>query len=199
MEPTPKARLCYDEINNSINALENSIATNYALIEHIESLRNEKAKLIEEKGRRLAERLGSKWYNEGEKSTKYFLRLLNRSMPDKIAELKVNNDTITSDSEIEKEIVKFYKNLYENDKLDTDTHDDLTFFDEITAIPAENSAFVAAPITTAELWDVLKECKDTAPGPDGIPFSFLKSLWSTFGDLLCESWVYSQTTNTLPD
>jgi len=42
------------------------------LIEHIEDLRARKSILVEEKGARLAERLGTKWYNEGEKSTQVF-------------------------------------------------------------------------------------------------------------------------------
>ena len=49
-----------------------------ALIGHIEDLRIEKPKLIDKQGERLANRLKTKWYNEGERSNKYFLRLLNR-------------------------------------------------------------------------------------------------------------------------
>ena len=50
-----------------------------SLVEHVESLWHRKELLIEEKGERIAEKLGTKWYNEGEKSTKYFLRLLQRN------------------------------------------------------------------------------------------------------------------------
>ena len=46
------------------------------LIDHIEDLRSQKEIFVDKKGQRLAEKLGTKWYNEGEKSTRYFLRIL---------------------------------------------------------------------------------------------------------------------------
>ena len=74
-----------EELEVAINRLSEGVneATRTGdLIDYVETLRARKALLIEEKGERLAEKLGSKWYNEGEKSTRYFLRLLNRSLPD---------------------------------------------------------------------------------------------------------------------
>ena len=54
------------------------------LIQLVEELRIKKSRIIEEKGKgkRLAKKLSTKWYNEGEKPTKYFLRLPNRPSPD---------------------------------------------------------------------------------------------------------------------
>ena len=57
------------------------------LIDYIEDLRVRKSIIVEEKGKRLAERLGTKWYNEGEKSNRYFMRLLNRANPDKFTKI----------------------------------------------------------------------------------------------------------------
>ena len=38
--------------------------------------------IVQERGNRLAEKVKTKWYNEGEKSSKYFLGLLKRKIPD---------------------------------------------------------------------------------------------------------------------
>ena len=78
--------------------------------------------MIDEKGSRLAERLATKWYNEGEKSTRYFYRILNRAMPDKLTNLEGNHgEIITGEAAVNEEVVKFYKDLYETrDILITD-------------------------------------------------------------------------------
>ena len=97
-----------DDLNEAITILENEALTEYRtndLIEQIEVLRGRKAVIIEEKGRRLADRLGSKWYNEGEKSTRYFMRLLNRQMPDDFKTiLKEDGSVITEADQVKVEI-----------------------------------------------------------------------------------------------
>ena len=88
---------------------------NRGLVDYVEELRNKKAAIIEEKGRRLAQKLGTKWYNEGEKSTRYFLRLLNRSTPDDFKSIEdVHGNKLTEEKLIEDEIVRFYKDLYKD-------------------------------------------------------------------------------------
>ena len=65
--------------------------------------------LIENKGLRLAEKLGTKLYNEGEKSTRYFLRITQRAEPDDFRELTDDAGNIILDQKgIEEEIVKLY-------------------------------------------------------------------------------------------
>ena len=80
------------ELEASINKLSEGSTNNIeSLIDHIEELRTRKQVLIDERGARLAERLGTKWFNEGEKSSKYFMRLLNRATPDSFEVLEGNN------------------------------------------------------------------------------------------------------------
>ena len=56
----------------------------------------------------------TKWYNEGEKNTKYFLNLEKPHFKQgTINQVKISdNDFVTSDENILKECVSFYKNLY---------------------------------------------------------------------------------------
>lgn len=190
------------ELNLAISALENANDddTKEDLIDYIEELRNKKAVLIEEKGKRLAEKLKTKWYNEGEKSTKYFLRLLNRSAPDVFTSLiDSNGREINDQNEIEKEIVDFYKTLYENydkSKLEDVEYND-AFFDKISPVPEQEQSKVSAPITLEELGKTLASCKDSAPGPDGIPYSYYKAFWRLVGPILLDSWNYTLLTGNL--
>ena len=40
--------------------------------------------------------------------------------------------------------------------------------------------------------------KDSAPGPDGISYSFYKIYWDIFGQVLADAWAYSIKENILP-
>ena len=70
---------------------------------------------MRKKGQRLAERLGTKWYNKGEKSAKNYLCLLNRGIPKEFRSIqKDSGELIMEEKMIKEEIVNFYKNLYED-------------------------------------------------------------------------------------
>ena len=58
-----------------------------------------------------------KWYNEGEKNTKYFLNLEKRHFQlSTINQLKNDHEFVTSDSKILAEYETFYKELYTTNK-----------------------------------------------------------------------------------
>ena len=191
-----------EELDLAVKALSRDNVTAGAaanLIDYIEELRGKKQLLIDAKGRKLAEKLGTKWYNEGEKSTRYFLRILNRSMPDKFSTLTGSNGlVIEGEAEIESEIVDFYKKLYENYEKPEPEHSDNSFFDNISAVEPEVESRIADTITLEELRKTLRSCSDSTPGPDGIPYSYLEALWQTFGPLIIGAWNYSLRTGILP-
>ena len=192
-----------DRINEELElALGKLAGENYqiernGLIEYVEQLRAQKAVLIEEKGVRLAQRLGTQWYNEGEKSTRYFLRILNRGIVDDFQKVTDEEGRTHSDqASIEKEVVRFYRDLYE--KVSDISTTDEEFFAELEAMdPAEEDS-VVRPIRVEELRATLHTCDDTAPGPDGIPYSIIGLLWASFGPILCNAWNYSLTARQLP-
>ena len=184
-----------EELNLAIKALENPLTNDRnkaGIIEYVEELRGKKALLVEERGKRLAEKLGTKWYNEGEKSTRYFLRILQRPLPDKF---KVVTDPegnlVVDESQIEEEIVNFYKSLYEDYDSSNLNVNDNAFFENISAISANEEDEVVQPISVEELWTTLASCSDSAPGPDGIPYSYLVNLWQVMGPLMVDAWNYS--------
>jgi len=76
----------------------------------------------------------------------------------------VNSDgaEINRPNEIEKEIVSFYKELYENyDKSSLRQNDDRTFFDNISGISGEEAEAVVNCITKDQLRQTLATCKDS--------------------------------------
>jgi len=188
-----------EELDSALECLAKGNSRD-GLVEYIEDIRIRKAILIEEKGTRLAEKLGTKWYNEGEKSNRYFMRLLKRSMPDDFAAITTDDGTIITDQkDIENEIVTFYKNLYENEyeiENDQEVCDDFLKYINPVSDMTENE--VVAPIGTEELRKTLHTCKDSAPGPDIIPYSIIGLLWSTYAPILLSAWAYSLEKGELP-
>ena len=205
-ERNRKERTLENEIDEAVNRAIKELAEEVQeehkieIIERIENLRNRKISIIEEKGTRLAERLSTKWYNEGEKSTRYFYRLLNRQMPDKMCSLEGENGVeITEESKINEEVVKFYKELYEQQEVLIDNENDLNFFNNVNAISGDEEDEIVGEIKASDLLETLRTCQDSAPGPDGITYSYLRAFWDIFGPLITESWRQSLVTKKLPD
>ena len=167
------------------------------LLDYIEELRSKKQELINVQGERLAAKLGTKWYNEGEKSNRYFMRILNRATPDSFKEIRGSDGELTNDpGMIESEIVSFYKKLYED--YDCVIEDDPTFFDKLTPVSEDAENSIVKDITVDELWKTLGTCTDSAPGPDGIPYSILALTWTTLGPLIADAWRQSLQSGILP-
>ena len=190
-----------EELDVAVSELAKGEATrgNQALNNYIEELRSKKSVLIEKKGKRLAEKLGTKWYNEGEKSTRYFMRLLNRANPDKFVSLEASDgSTITDEGKIEEEITNFYRNLYEDFNMDLIERNDDDFFQEIEPISGREDQELGRDITVEELRGTLATCTDSAPGPDGIPYSIIGLVWNLYGPILASAWQFSLENKKLP-
>ena len=168
------------------------------LLRHkLEDLRMLKRRLVDKIGTRLQLRTARHWYNEGELSNKYFFNLLNRKANDEVSVIIDHAGTEVNDPNlIELEIKNFYKDLYETvpDNIDVD-HD---FFRNIVPIDPQSADDVTRAITIKDLEDTLATCTDSSPGPDGIPYSYLKHFWPVFGEVLLKAWTYSLATGELP-
>ena len=120
-----------NELNKEIADQEKEIDENTAindkaklqLYTRLEALKFELEKILEYRTKGAILRSRSRWYNEGEKNTKYFLNLEKRHYKQgTISCLKKNeNDFATSDKEILHECEVFYKDLYSS-KVETDSN-----------------------------------------------------------------------------
>jgi hypothetical protein len=164
---------------------------------HLERQLNEKNRILNEQGKHLAWKAKTKWYNDGEKSNKYFLNLLKaNAINNEMTSLRVDNGLVTEQNEINSIVNAYYRKLYNNDTMNI--VDDEEFLNEMFSLDSEEANRVNAPIKLAELWTCLKPLKDTAPGPDGISHIYLKKLWDIIGPLILDAWHYSIDQEKLP-
>ena len=127
---TKKRRLVQkqEEIEISLTTLEKQLTNSDVddkqkkqIWPDIEGKKRELETIIEYQTKGAILRSRSRWYNEGEKNTKYFLNLEKRHCKQgTITQLKVSeNDFISTDKEILFECENFYKNLYSS-KVDNE-------------------------------------------------------------------------------
>ena len=189
-----------EDINGVIDelALESTLAERKVLLMHkLDDLRQLKRSLVEKIGTKLEQKAARKWYNEGELSNKYFFNLLNRRANDEVTAILNEDGTETNNPEaIEEKVKVFYKELYESVPENVDDNDHL--FRNITQVDPTEAAALMDDLTLDELSGTLKTCADSAPGPDGIPYSYLKHFWSDVGPVLLCAWKHSVQTGELP-
>ena len=190
-----------DEITFWQRAYENDKTSNFSSLamSNLNILFSKRDKLLNDRGEYLSQRVKTKWYQEGEKSTKYFLNLQRaRARKTEMHELMDGDQSVTDSGEIKKYVERFYKNLYEkgDSKMCNDS-EAKDFLKLLGSINVDQSTKLDEAITEHELLETLKTCSDSAPGPDGIPYSIIKLTWNYFGKALMGSWEYAQLTGIL--
>ena len=71
---------------------------------------------------------------------------------------------------------------------------------DLPKIDPAKSAGLERDLNEVELFLALRSCSDSAPGPDGIPYSVYKMFWSKLGPELLKCWNYSISVGKLsPD
>ena len=120
----------------------------------------------------------TRWYNEGEKNTKYFLNLEKRHFKQgTISQVKINHEFVTLDKEILTECVSFYKNLYSSKSM-TYEQNDTTFCperDDESIIQEHDLTVCEGALTEKECLEALKDMRtEKTPGTDGLPAEFYK-------------------------
>jgi hypothetical protein len=139
----------------------------------------------------------AKWFEYGEKSNKFFLNLMNSRQNQKlISKISDGSKMYHGQEEVTKGITDFYRKLYEK-HLDLKSNDD-DFYKYCPKLTEAQARQVDADLTNADLEISLKTCKDSSPGPDGIPYIIYKKYWKIAGPIILESWKFSVAKNTLP-
>ena len=94
-----------------------------------------------------------------------------RSAATYIDRIQSPNGEITNQNDIRKEIQDFYEDLYSHKEVDESDAALGEFVSDLPKISAEDKAILEKNLTLQDLSKALKTCKDSAPGPDGIPYS----------------------------
>ena len=156
-------------------------------------------KLLDDIGEFICNRLKTKWYQEGEKGTKYFLNMQkSKGNKTELRSLLIDNQETDDPTEIDKLVEDFYKALYEKGNSKQSNVGLLpNFLTNLKKTDPLNIMSINAPLTITDLKNTLDSCTDSSPGPDGIPYSIIKLTWSHFGPLLIDSWNHANITGFL--
>ena len=158
--------------------------------------------LEESKGRQI--RSGTKWIEEGEKNSKFFLGLeKSRALNNTIFELNVEGNSIEGESDILNELGKFYEKLYKKEEVVSNKVEDdfLKFlFDLVIPSLSEDSRKECDEIISLEEMGeaILKMNNGATPGSDGLPIEFYKFFYKEIKHILFNCFLYSFETSTLP-
>ena len=188
------------QLEREIAALEKILDTTdcTALLYHIAAekidiLKGELEKILEYRTKGAIIRSKSRWYNEGEKNSRYFLNLEKRHFKQgTISQIKINdNEFITTDKAILSECVSFYKNLYSSKKRDCNHS---IFFPQAndTVLSSEEQSMCEGTLTVKECLAALKTMESNkTPGTDGLPAEFYKVFWKDISSFLIAALHYS--------
>ena len=185
-----------DQLKEELNNIEQLPSLGATEISRSMEIRQQIAKTEETIEELLRIRSGIKWREEGERSTKFFLNLINSKARTGNAHKGFidNNGTLLSENkEITEHAKKFYADLYEERKVNTEDN----IFSNCPSLDDNNQQLMGSQITLQELRNTLKSCKDSTPGLDGIPYSFYKLYSDLLLPLVLESWNYGLQIGTL--
>jgi hypothetical protein len=151
---------------------------------------------LDKLSKNLVSKAKAKWFEKGEKSNSYFLKLIKkRSEQLLITTLTTENDQVTTQKDIMTKTVEFYKQLYII-KDTQENYDDL--LSDLPQLNVEERASLDKKIILEELKRVVNSCGESAQGPDGIPYKVYKCYWDILGLILQNSWKYSLRIGILP-
>ncbi len=139
----------------------------------------------------------AKWFEFGEKSNKYFLNLNKARQSQKnINQIRNGEDVYIGQEQVTKGITDFYRELYSFQSTERSEEDD--FYKNCPKLTEEQRLSLEEDLSLKELKDALSTCKDSAPGPDGIPYSVYKRYWNIMGPVIQDAWKYSIVTEKMP-
>ena len=189
------------EISFWQSAFERAIDDNFRNLakSNLDVLTSRRDKYLNQRGKYLCERSKTKWYQEGERSTKYFLNINKaKNNLQEMSELLIDNKIIRGKSDINRHVEGFYSKLYERGDSKKSNESIINqFLNKMNLVPVTARDVLDSEITVDELYSTLKSCQDSAPGPDGIPYSLIKLTWKHFGGLLLNSWKQATETGQL--
>jgi exonuclease III len=139
----------------------------------------------------------ARWFEYGEKPNKFFLNLMkSRNNQTLISKIKNGNKEFNGQDEVAKGITDFYKNLYKDKERNHIRDDD--FYKNCPKLTTDQANTLENVLTLENLHGALRTCKDSSPGPDGIPYGVYKRFWDITGPIILNSWKFSNEIGKLP-
>ena len=114
------------------------------------------------------------WYEEGEKSSKFFLNLENRrGIQGQIRKLTVKHQEITHHNKMQNELLFFYETLFRNTSANT-SEDCESFLNEVfvSKLKYEDARIYEGDLIELELLKAQSMQSNKSPGNDGLTKEF---------------------------
>ena len=168
--------------------------------EQLEICKSEMEEIIMQRTQGAILRCKIKWYNEGEKNTKYFLNLEKRHFKlSTISQLKTDeHEFITSDNKILAECEAFYKNLYTSNENVIPAESEFFHPENDTVLDNNEAESCEGPLTEKECLEALKNMdRGKTPGTDGLPAEFYQTFWKELSSPLINALNFAYDTGTL--
>ena len=168
------------DLTRLVSALQNEqlLGNNSQSVEeNLNRIQAERDAILEEKTRAAAFRCKIRWYEGGEKASKYFCNLEKRNFSRKtMQKVQLSDGTISQNPDvILDQQERFYTKLYKSDES-------VNFVLENTSgvvIPQHMATKLDQAISASELYDALMTLKEgKTPGCDGIPLEVYKHFWN---------------------
>jgi len=170
----------------------------------ITSLKLQIEEHVSKEARSAAFRCRAQYYEDGEKSTKYFYNLEKVNKAKKsITRLQSSSGILTDSKDILNEEVRFYKQLYTTSIAHLTEVEKNSWYNKFLSgnhkkldIDSKNSLNV--DITEHEVYNILCSFSDNkCPGSDGLSKEFYIFFWEEIKHLLLQSFEYSLFTGSL--
>ncbi len=178
-----KPNITSEEMKTRVHTIENS--TNY--------LKSRLLKLRTKLSATMAFVSRAKWFEYGEKSNKFFLNLTKTRQNQKlINRIRSGGKTYEGQNQVSEGITEFYKELYS--AKPTESFEGDNFYENCPKLSEEQKKF----LSLSDLAAALSTCKESSPGPDGIPYTIYKKYWKIMGPIILTAWQHSVKTGNLP-
>jgi hypothetical protein len=115
-----------------------------------------------------------KWFEYGEKSNKFFLNLIKSRQNKKLISHIRNGNQHYEGKGVMNGIKDFYADLYSAKPRTILNNDKDNYYDNCPKLTKIQAELMDRELTIEDLTKSLNSCKDSAPGPDGIPYVVYK-------------------------
>ena len=187
-----------DTLTKEIKSLDTETPNNI----EIKEKQTELERLMDEKTEGIILRSKVRWYEEGEKSTKYFFNLEKRNYHKKtMRKLNLNGDIIEDPKVILNEQKRFYQDLYTSQNKTFLKDDEKIFFQSPTLpkLTEEKRKICEGHLSNSECYKALKTFgKNKSPGNDGLTSEFYLYFWPYLGETMVKSFNTSYQNGVLP-
>ena len=177
-------------LTNNLKILEEKIDLDDEELVEYNEIKSKQEEHISEKTRGSLLRSKTQWYEEGEKSTKYFFNLEKRNADKKHIKklISENGNIISNPTEILKAEQHFYRELYSSRKNSIHSDEAKLFFDQdLPQLSNDQKLKCDNDISIKECHDALLTFKNNkSPGNDGLTSEFYKSFWETISNDLIQ-------------